>query len=64
MSEPKSAKKITLELVERLDDDVTYDDIMYELYALQKIERGLNDVEEGRTMPHSEVKDRLRQWLK
>lgn len=64
MSEPKSAKKITLELVERLDDDVTYDDIMYELYALQKIERGLNDVEEGWTMPHSEVKDRLRQWLK
>lgn len=64
MPEPKSAKKTTLELVERLDEDVTYDDIMYELYALQKIERGLRDAEEGRTVSHDEVKDRLSQWLK
>jgi predicted transcriptional regulator len=64
MPEPKSAKKTTLELVERLDEDVTYDDIMYELYAIQKIERGLRDAEEGRTMSHNEAKDRLSQWLK
>jgi len=64
MSETKSAKKATLELVERLDEDVTYDDIMYELHTLQKIERGLRDAEEGRTVSHDEVKDRLSQWLK
>jgi len=64
MPESKSAKKTTLELVERLDEDVTYDDIMYELYAIQKIERGLRDAEEGRTVSHDELKDRLSQWLK
>jgi hypothetical protein len=64
MPESKSAKKTTLQLVERLDEDVTYEDIMYELYALQKIERGLRDAEEGRTVPHDEVKDHLSQWLK
>lgn len=64
MPESKSAKKATLELVERLDEDVTYDDIIYELHALQKIERGLRDAKEGRTVPHDEVKDRLSQWLK
>lgn len=64
MPKSKSAKKTTLELVERLDEDVTYDDIMYELHAPQKIERGLRDAEEGRTVPHGEVKDRLSQWLK
>jgi predicted transcriptional regulator len=64
MPESKSAKKTTLELVERLNEDVTYDDIMYELYAIQKIERGLRDAEEGRTVSHDEVKDRLSQWLK
>lgn len=64
MPENKSAKKTTLQLVERLDEDVTYEDIMYELYALQKIERGLRDAEEGRTVPHDEVKDHLSQWLK
>jgi len=35
MPEPKSAKKTTLELVERLDKDMTYDDIMCELYAIR-----------------------------
>jgi len=64
MPESKSAKNTTLQLVERLDEDVTYEDIMYELYALQKIERGLRDAEEGRTVPHDEVKDHLSQWLK
>jgi predicted transcriptional regulator len=64
MPETKSAKEITLKLVERLDEDVTYEDIMYELYALQKIERGLRDAEEGRTVSHEEVKDQLSQWLK
>lgn len=63
MPESKSAKKPTLHLVERLDEEVTYEDIMYKLYALQKIERGLRDAEEGRTVPHDEVKDHLSQWL-
>jgi len=37
---------------------------VYELHVLQKIERGLRDAEEGRTVSHDEVKDRLGQWLK
>lgn len=64
MPESKSAKKTTLQLVKRLDEDVTYEDIMYEVYALQKIERGHRDAEERRTVPHDEVKDHLSQWLK
>ena len=58
-----SARNTTLELVERLDEDVTFEDIMYELHVLQKIERGRRDAEEGRTVPHDEVEQRLDQWL-
>lgn len=63
MSEPKSAKEITLELVEKLDDDVTFEEIMYELHVLQKINRGRRDAQEGQVIPHEEVQDRLSQWL-
>lgn len=63
MPEPKSDKEVTLELVEQLDDDVTFEDIMYELHVLQKIDRGRRDAEEGRVTPHDEVQDRLSQWL-
>jgi hypothetical protein len=48
MAESQSANNTTLELVERLNEDVTYDDTMYELYAIQKIERGVRDAQ-GRT---------------
>ena len=32
---------------------------MYELYVKQKIEAGLKAVEEGRTIPHDQVKARI-----
>ena len=64
MPDAQSAKEVVLELVERLDEDVTFEDIIYELHALQKIERGLRDAEAGRTVSHDETKDRLGQWLK
>jgi hypothetical protein len=58
-----SPKKSSLELIRRLRDDVSYEDIMYELQFLQKVERGLKDVEEGRTASHAEVKDEFSKWL-
>lgn len=63
MSDPVSAKKATLELVGRLEDDVTFEDIMYELHVLQKIERGREDAVEERTVPHDQAKERLDPWL-
>jgi len=63
MSNPVSAKEATLELVGRLEDDVTFEDIIYELHVLRKIERGRDDATEGRTVSHEEAKERFDQWL-
>ncbi len=54
-----TAKQAAREIIERLSDQASWDDIMYELYVRQKIEAGLKAVEEGRTVPHEEVKQRL-----
>ncbi len=54
-----TAKQAAREIIEHLSDQATWDDIMYELYVRQKIEAGLKAVEEGRTVPHEEVKRRL-----
>ncbi len=59
-----SAKQAALQLVERLDDDVSFEDIIYELYMLEKIQRGMKDAEEGRVVSHEEAKQRLSRWLK
>ena len=63
MSTSRSAKEASLKLIERLNDDVTYEEIMYELNFLQKIDRGLRDVQEGNVTPHEQVKEEFKKWL-
>ena len=58
MATPKQAAK---ELIENLPEQATWDDIMYELYVKQKIEAGLQAVAEGRTIPHEDIKKRLKE---
>lgn len=64
MSAILSAKQATLDLVKRLEDNVSFEDIIYELYVLEKIQRGVKDAEEGRIVSHEEAKERLGRWLK
>jgi hypothetical protein len=59
-----SAKQATLKLVERLDEEVSFEDIIYELYVLEKIQCGMKDAEQGRVVGHEEAGERLEQWLK
>ena len=63
MSTSRSAKEASLKLIERLNDDVTYEEIMYELNFLPKIDRGLRDVQEGNVTPHEQVKEEFKKWL-
>ena len=46
-------------LLERLPDDVTWDDLMHEIYVRQSIEAGLADSNAGKTMDVSEVRKRF-----
>jgi predicted transcriptional regulator len=52
-----------MEMIQRLPDDASLEDIQYHLFVLQKIERGLDDAEAGRVIPQEEVEKRLEKWL-
>ncbi|MGH8500644.1 MAG: hypothetical protein ACRERV_17805 [Methylococcales bacterium] len=54
-----TAKQAARQLIDHLPDEVSWDDIMYELYVRQKIEQGLADIDAGRTVPHEQVKAEL-----
>ncbi len=43
-------------------EDASYEEILRELAFGQMIARGLEDVENGRTVPHEEVLLRIREW--
>ena len=50
-----AVKESAKQVLESLSDQCTWDDLMYELYVRQKIDRGLEDVRNGRVVPHEEV---------
>lgn len=54
-----SIKEESIHLIKSLPDSVTWDDIIYEIYVKKKIEKGLNDIKEGRIVSHEEVKKRF-----
>ena len=56
-------KKAVLDLVKRLPGDCTLEDVQYELYVRQKIERSMEAVAAGRVHSHGQVKKRLSKWL-
>jgi predicted transcriptional regulator len=59
-----TTKEIILDLVRKLPDNCSLDDIQYHIYVLQAIERGQADVAQGKTITHEELKQQLRsRWL-
>ena len=54
------AKQAVRELLDRLPDDCSLEDVQYHLYILQSIERGQADAAAGRTVSHEEVARELR----
>jgi len=49
-------KRNAIELIKSLPDSTTWDDIMYEIYVKQKIDKGLDDVKNGKLTPHENVR--------
>jgi len=54
-----TVKEAARELVEKLPENATWDDLMYEIYVRQKIAAGTKALDEGRVVPHEEVKSRF-----
>jgi predicted transcriptional regulator len=46
-------------LIEKLPDDISWDDLMHEIYVRQSIEAGLADSDVGRVTDVAEVRAKL-----
>lgn len=58
-------KKEVIELIKKLPDDITLEDIQYHLYVKQKLEIADNQTKNGETSSHNDVMERVRKkWFK
>jgi hypothetical protein len=53
-------KQKAIECILTLPDNATWDDIMYYLYVNQKVENGLDDIENGAVYSYAEAREKLR----
>ena len=58
-----TAKEEVRKLLEQLPDDSSFEDIQYHIYVREKIERGLQEVKEGRVLSQEEVERKMSKWL-
>ena len=64
ISNENNIKDDVISLIKQLPEDATLDDIMYHLYVKQKILRGKEQIKEGKTYSHDQVKEMSKKWLK
>lgn len=57
-----SVKKEAIDLIEKLPENVNFDDIIYEMYVLQKIEKGKEDLKNGKILKNEELEKESKKW--
>ena len=57
-----TAKEEVQKMLDEIPDDSSLEDIQYHIYVRQKIERGLDDINEGRVLSQEEVEQRMSKW--
>lgn len=58
-----TAKQEVEQLLHKLPENCSVEDIQYHLYVLEKVRRGLDDAREHGTLSQQDAETRLRPWL-
>ena len=57
-----SVKEQVRKMLDQLPDDCSLEDIQYQLYLIEKVQRGLKSIDDGKGIPHEQVKKQLTAW--
>ena len=57
-------KQQVIQMIKKLPENVSIDDIMAEIYFRLQVDAGLKELDEGKGITHEEVEKRMSKWLK
>jgi predicted transcriptional regulator len=58
-----TAKEDVRRILDQLPDNATLEVIQYHLYVRQKIERAIDEADNGQVVSHEEVEEQMKKWL-
>jgi len=58
----QNSKQDALDAIQQLPDNVALDEIVYRLYVLNKINQGMQEVEDGKGISQEELAREIEQW--
>jgi predicted transcriptional regulator len=59
-----TVKGLVQKVISNLPEEATFDDIQDELYVLECIEKGEQDIANGKVITEAQVQQGLEKWLK
>lgn len=58
-----TTKDIAIQTIQKLPDDATWEDIQERINFIAGIRRGMRELDEGKGIPHEQIKDEFKEWL-
>jgi hypothetical protein len=59
-----TAREMAKSVIDNLPEEADMDDIIHALYIRTKFERGVQEIENGKGIPHEEAKRIMRGWTR
>ncbi len=56
-------KKQIIDIIKHMPDDSTVDDIFEKLYFKAQVDKGINELNEGKSISHHKVKENVSKWV-
>lgn len=57
-------KREVMQLIKRMPEKISVDDILYEIFVQMKIEKGIKQLDQGKGLTHEQAKKKLSRWLR
>jgi predicted transcriptional regulator len=57
-------KEVAREVLDSLPEDCSLEDIAYHLYVGAQVEKGVGDLDAGRTVPHEQLMREAAGWIR
>jgi len=55
-------KELVIDAIKEFPQDFDLDILFEKLIFIEKVEKGLSQLEQDKTIPHSEVKEMIKKW--